>query len=138
MESYPSSMSTQVNTETLLKVMQNPNIKMITHPAYSEYLVDIEKIAHEAVKRNILLEINISHFRAAHKMNPEYIKRIKKMIAICQENKHFLAINSDAHCAWEIGDDTPIKKMHKELGYQDKFIINNYPDKVLEFFGVEG
>jgi len=70
-------------------------------------------------------------------MNQEYMEQMKKMGMICQENNQFLAINSDAHYAEEIGDDSAIRKLQKELGYKDEFIINNYTDKVLEFFGAE-
>ena len=126
------------NTKAMLNAMQNPLIKVIAHPCYSVEPVDIEPVAHEAIKKNILLELNTSHFRYGKSPDPGYIERMKKMIQICQDNDHMMIIGSDAHSIWEVGDDSGLVNMQKELGYKDEFIINNYPEKVLEFFGVKG
>ncbi len=121
-------------TKAMLNALKTANLKIITHPCYGEYPVNIEKISYEAVKRNVLLELNVSHFRYPHEMDEEYIQKMKKMIEICQENNHKMIIGSDAHIAHEIGDDSALRKFQKRLGFKDKFIINNDIKEVKEFF----
>jgi len=125
------------STKAMLNAMKNKYLKIITHLGDTDFPIDIEKLTYEAIKRNILLEINASHFKYPHKMNEGYMKRIKKMIEICQENNHKMIIGSDAHIAYEIGDDSALRKFQKRLGFKDKFIINNDIKEVKEFFNIK-
>lgn len=131
-----NGMNIKDNTKAMLNAMKNKYLKVITHPGDQKFPVDIEKIAYEAIKRNILLEINASHFRYPHKMDEGYMTRIKKMIEICQENNHKMIIGSDAHILNEIGDDSALRESQKKLGFNDKYIINNSIQEVKEFFNI--
>lgn len=124
------------NTEVLIKAMDNPYLKMISHPYSPKIKVDIEKITKAAIKNNIVLELNASYF-FAEKINNKYIwNNIKKMVQILKENNQRILINSDAHSPFEIGEFKNVKDKFEELGINDNDILNNSEEEVLKLFNV--
>jgi DNA polymerase (family 10) len=81
-------------TQRILKAMQNPYIKIISHPTgrilqkRDEYQVDLEKILKAAKDRNIALEIN---------SNPERLDLDDENIKKAKSAGVKMAIDSDAH-----------------------------------------
>ncbi|MDD5606393.1 MAG: DNA polymerase/3'-5' exonuclease PolX [Candidatus Pacebacteria bacterium] len=81
-------------TERIIKAMQNPYVKIISHltgrliKKREESIMNFDKILKAAQKTNTILEINSSPQRLD--IQSEYIKKVKEM-------KVRLIINSDAH-----------------------------------------
>lgn len=131
----PIRENTKEATDAVLKAIKDPRIHFITHPYYRNS-ADIEKIADAAVRHNKLLEVNNSNFKYNMSKDPNLLERAKKMIDIIQAAEHKVIINSDAHISFDIGEDEHILK-HKELGLREKDIINNDPEAVTEYFGID-
>lgn len=123
------------NTKVLIKAMQNPYVKMLSHPYKHIIKIDIEKITKEAIKRNILLEINASRF-LKHIINQEEIDKIKIMIKILKKNNQKMIINSDAHNPYEVGNFANAIAKFDELGINKDDLLNNDPGAVLKFFNI--
>ena len=123
------------NTELVLKALDNPKIKIYTHPYGARGLsLDWEKTVQKALEKNILLEINLSQL-VPTKYDPTLLERIKKMVQMAKAAGKKVIVNSDAHFIHEIGDDSNLKKYAKEIGLTKEMIINNYPkelEKILE------
>ncbi len=123
------------NTEVLIKAMQNPYVKMISHPYSNMIKIDIEKITKEAIKRDILLEINASCF-LKHRVDKEEMSKLKIMIKILKDNNQKMIINSDAHSPHEVGDFDNVIAKFDELGINEDDLLNNDPQAVLKFFNI--
>ncbi|MCD4704456.1 PHP domain-containing protein [bacterium] len=124
------------NTKVLIKAMQNPYVKMLSHPYQSKIKIDIEKITQEAIKRNILLEINASYFFTKKIADKEIMDKLKLMIKILKENKKKMIINSDAHNPYEIGNFDDVISRFDELGINEDNLLNNDKEAVFKFFNI--
>ncbi|MFH1511694.1 MAG: PHP domain-containing protein [Candidatus Woesearchaeota archaeon] len=128
------------NTDAMILAMKNPHVNIISHPYTRICPVDIEKVALAACKYNKLLELNCSNFRYikhSSKMDKDTIPIVQKMIkTVKQQGKKFI-INSDAHILHELGDDSAVMAMQKELGFTAKDVINNYPDELNEYVKIK-
>lgn len=123
-------------TKEMIKAIGDDRIHFISHPYYRSN-VDIEKVAEAACRKGKLLEINNSTFKYNFGRESEMLNRVKKMVEICQENDHQMIINSDAHIAYDIGEDEHIMKYQDKLGIRKKDIINYDIDRVKEYFDIE-
>lgn len=83
---------TEVITQSYISAMRNYPIDIITHPG-AKVKLDILKLAQEAEKRDVALEINSRHGN----LNLEDLK------SLINSNVKFY-INSDAHSAKEVGN----------------------------------
>jgi putative hydrolase len=124
------------NTAVLIKAMNNPYVKMISHPYGSKYKVDIEKITEVALEKNILLEINASYFREKKIEDEVMWNKLKTMVKIFKANNRKMIINSDAHSPFEIGRFGNVIARFEELGITEDDVLNNDPDAVLKFFNI--
>lgn len=102
----------QKNTEAMIKVIENYNIFMITHPS-DKIELDIAKLARACEKNNTIMEINSSH---GH-LTVEELKIADKY------NCNF-AVGSDAHCANRVGEVEDSFKRITEAGIDIKKVVN--------------
>ena len=58
------------------------------------------------------------------------------MVELVREKKAKLIINSDAHFLHEIGDDSILIELWKDINITDDLIINNYPEELNKFLGL--
>ena len=124
-------------TEATIAALNNPLVKMISHPYWSLYDVDIEAVAEEACRLNKMLELNSSYFYKPIKNFDVVVERIKKMVSVYKKHGKKLLINSDAHSALRIGNDKEIRKYFNELGLTEADIMNNDVEAVKKFFNFE-
>ncbi|AGB41999.1 PHP family phosphohydrolase, histidinol phosphatase [Halobacteroides halobius DSM 5150] len=99
------------NTELLIKVMNNYDIDIITHPGY-QINIDTVTLAQKAAKHNVALEINTKHLP-----KKEYIKK-----AAAQGVK--FSLGSDAHKPKRVGDVKDSLAIAKQIGLTADRIIN--------------
>ena len=124
------------NTEALIKAMQNPYVKMMSHPYGSKMKINIEKVTKEAMKKNILLEINASYFFTNKIKNEEILNKLKIMVRILKDNNKKMIISSDAHSPYEIGKFDSVIDRFDELGISEDDLLNNDKEAVLKFFNI--
>lgn len=119
------------NTEALLRAMENPKIRFVTHPAHQQLPVDVEKVVRGAVEKGVWLEINLSYLK---KDNPE---RIANMVELGKSIGGTFIINSDAHFVQEVGHDRILEKV--DLGLEDADVVNRRldPDNIRDMMSRE-
>jgi putative hydrolase len=124
--------STENNTLSLVNAMNNPFIKIISHPYRTNFKTDTERVVEAACATGTLLELNNQVF--IEEINkPLFLENYKKMISLCKKNGIPLLLSSDAHLATRIGDFNKIISLKNKLGLTDDIIINNR-EKVLKLF----
>ncbi len=119
----------KTDTRAMIETIKSGRINIITHP----YVVgvDIEKVAEAACKNNVLLEIDNNYLKA------DYLPDIIKMIEIVRKHKDKIIIGGDAHNIWELGDDSKINKIKKEIGLTEDLIINNYQQELFKRLNIK-
>jgi putative hydrolase len=126
------------NTSTVINAIKSGKVDIISHPDEIDILGDIDKIKiyETACKSNVLLELNLSHIMLS-KVNDEIISRYKSIVDIAKKYRCKIIIGSDAHCIWEMADDSNLKKIQKQIGLDDKMIINNYPKELFKLLKID-
>lgn len=124
------------NTEALIKAMNNPYVKMISHPYAPTIKIDIEKVTQAAIEKNILLEINASYFREKKASNVEMWAKLKTMVGMFKAAGKKMIINSDAHSPFEIGQFGEVVARFDELGISEDDLLNNDVQAVLKILDV--
>ncbi len=104
----------EICTQTMLKVLDNYKINMITHPTRS-YPMDMIKIAAKCSEKNTLLEIN----NPKGLLNAEQVKNI-----ISQNETVRFAVGSDAHSVENVGKCERAFEIIKESGLSLSRVIN--------------
>ncbi len=126
----------EVNTATLIKTIKSGKINIISHPyRHDKFPLNVKKISEEATKNNVLLEINF-HYILDNKIKDTIISDLKIMVETVKKYKKKILLGSDAHNIWELGDDSALKKIKKEIGLTDNLIINNYPKELLKLLKI--
>lgn len=120
----------KLNTMAMINAIRNPYVQIISHPFVSAFPVDVEQVAEAACKYDKLLELNCSLFKYMRKISKDELVHLRRMIQIVKENSKKLIANSDGHVLSDLGDDSALMKLQKELGFTSKDLINNYPEEL--------
>jgi putative hydrolase len=125
------------NTEAMINCIKSGKINIISHlHKMEDFKFDLKKISQAACEHNVLLEINL-HYITERKLKPDTIENIKKMVNVARKYKKKIIVNSDAHNIWEMGDDSGLKKIMKEIGLTNDMIINNYPKELMKLLKIK-
>jgi putative hydrolase len=121
------------NTAAIVRAIKSGNVDIVTHPTSTRpYETDLEKICEAACQNDVLLEVNLSRLHP-QKIKPDTIPNLKIMIAIAKKFGKKIILGSDAHNIWELGDDSRLQPIKKEIGLTDEMVINNYPEELFNF-----
>jgi len=88
--------SPQAITTGLLRAMENPRIKGITHPVNAWQALDVKAIVQQAAATRTAVEFNLTKITGLE-------QRLHQFLDWVNEFNAPLMINSDAHCADEVG-----------------------------------
>jgi putative hydrolase len=125
------------NTDTLVKLIKSGKVDIITHPFNTRaYDVDMNKISEEACRNDVLSEVNLSYIKGK-KVQPFTIPNLKTIIEVVKKNKKKVILGSDSHNIWELGDDSSLDSIKKEIGLTDDLIINNYPKELFKSLNIK-
>ena len=112
-----------VNTKTLLKVMENPEVNIIGHPDDARFPIDYDEIAASAAEHKKALELNDASLnpttarRGAHETMPV-------MLACCRKYGTKILMGTDSHICWEVGDFRRSMKLLSDMNFPEDLIIN--------------
>lgn|GEM_PF-359826 len=115
------------NTDTIINALKQGKINILTHPFVTHlFPSNVARVSEEACKNNVLLEVNL-HYMKKFREHKQIMSNLRIMIEVSKQNKKKIIIGSDAHNVWELGNDSIMSKMKKEIRLTNKMVINNYP-----------
>jgi len=123
------------HTKTMMQVMENPLVHIISHPGNPEFPIDHRAVVKQAVATGTALEINSSSFsnaRCGSKPNCIEIARL------CAEHGALIAIGSDAHIAQTVGEVDDAIEVAQQAGIRWEQVVNRTLESTLKFLNIEG
>lgn len=111
------------NTRAYRKVMENPAVNIIGHPDDSRYPADYEELAAAAKENHVLLELNnssLSPFATRRDARSNDIQ----MLECCRRYETPIILNSDAHCAMDVGGRQYAEELLRELDFPESLVVN--------------
>lgn len=113
-------------TRSLLKAMENPLVKGVTHPVNTWMRLDVKEIVKAAKATHTAVELNLSKIAGLEAELRQFLEWVEEFDAP-------LMVNSDAHIAAEVGCwDGAAGLMHL---IREERVINRSVEAVSAFFG---
>jgi putative hydrolase len=120
------------NTEALLRIIENPNVDMITHPGNGEFPVRTDDVVEAAVAHDVILEINAHSFEATSS-RAQNIDGERELLAAARDAGAKVAICSDAHYHLHVGRFDNAITVAQELGFSEADMVNRSAESTMQF-----
>lgn len=119
-------------TKCLLKVMENPYVKIIGHPGDSRYPFNIEEIVLASKRTGTLLEVNNASL-TPDSFRPGVRENLVTLLEYCKIHEVPIIVGTDAHVCYAVGEFELSVELLKELKFPERLIMNTMPDKLAMF-----
>lgn len=123
------------NTQAMVNALQNPLVHIIVHPGNPKFPIDYERVVHVARENGKALEINNSTFMGIRPQSYQPCLRIAKL---AEQNGVLLAVNSDAHICYQVGDCSLAMDVVQKAGIEESNILNTSVELIQEFLSRHG
>jgi len=124
-----------LNTATILKAMDNPNVNILGHIGNPKFPIHEEEIVKKAKEKNILIELNNSSF-VSSRLGSDV--NCTKIVKLCKEFGQRIIVNSDAHFCYSIGNFSVAEKILKNVDMPEELIINTNRAMLIDFLREKG
>lgn len=114
-------------TRMYAAVLQTPGVHILGHIGRPQIPFDVEVIAKEAKKTGKMIEINNHSYR----FEKEIQERCKNIALACKQEGTYIAVSSDAHSAYQVGDFSLVFAMLKEIDFPQELIANESLEKFM-------
>lgn len=121
------------NTAGVIKVMRNPRIQIISHPADGTALLDLEALVKVSKETHTLLEVN------NHSLSPARTKRLlaepnnTELLRLCKKYEVPVLLGSDAHISFQIADYSRLEPLLQATDFPDGLILNYDTARLLDY-----
>ena len=126
--------SREINTQALLRALENPAVDIIAHPGNPRYPLDYERVVKEAVSRGKVIEINNSSFAVSRKGSKENCRLIAQEV---KKQGGWVVVSSDAHFCEEVGEFKEAQDLLEEVGFPPNRVLNSSRDNIEKFLNRE-
>ena len=121
------SLNFEQATNMWLAVAENPLVDMIGHSEQQHFLFDYDKVTRVFAKKNKVVELNAGSAYS----RPGNEENLKKLALCCKKNGTKVAVNSDAHSAYNMGIEGDILAMLEEIEFPEKLVVNASMENLL-------
>ena len=121
-----------INTDNIIRCMEHPKIKFISHPDENVHPVDYKALVEGAKATGTALEVNNASLRKPW-LRPGCRENYKVMLPLCMEYRVPVLVNSDAHDPDQVGTFSLALELLEEIGFDENLILNNDVEKVKKF-----
>ncbi|MDE6544258.1 MAG: phosphatase [Muribaculaceae bacterium] len=124
------------NTEGVARVINDPRIHIISHPADGSADLDFGELVKAAKNARTLLEIN------SHSLNPARHKTIARpnnieLLRQCKKHDMPVILGSDAHISFQIADYSNVLPLLDETDFPQELVLNDKPAQLMEYLGLK-
>ena len=120
------------NTDNVIRCMENPKVKIISHPDSDLYPMDYPALVEGAKEFGVALELNNSSLRKP-KSRLNCVENYRKMIPLCMERGVFVVVDTDAHDPSAVGNFELARKLLETMDINEELILNNDLQKLKKF-----
>lgn len=120
------------NTDNVIRCMENPKVKFISHPDCDTFPLDYPALVAGAKATGTALEMNNSSLRKPV-LRPGCVENYRKMIPLCMEAGVPIIINTDAHDPSAVGNFSLALGLLETIDASEELILNNDLAKLKAF-----
>lgn len=120
------------NTDNLIKCMENPKIRFVSHPDDDHTPLDYPALVSAAKALGVALEVNNSSFgKLDQRLN--CVANYHTMLGLCMDLRCPIVVDSDAHDPSEVGRLDAARALLDEVGFDPALVVNAKEERVLDF-----
>lgn len=119
--------SIEQNTSAIIGAIENPYIKIISHPGDGTAELDYAPIVLAAKENRTLLEINNSSLEP-YRDKEKAPQNFREILKLCKKYNQPVILGSDAHISFSIANYELIYPLLAETEFPEELIINNKLD----------
>lgn len=119
------------NTQALIKVINNPNVKILGHPGNPQFSTDKEAVVEECKKNGVFIEINNSSFSGV--IRPGSYDHCVEYARLVKQAGWKVVFGSDSHCLDTLGRFDNCIRIAKEAGLSADDVVNTSSKMVEEY-----
>ena len=120
------------NTDNLLKCMEDPKVRIISHPDTILFPLDYPTLVQGAKAYGVALEVNNSSLLKPE-LRPGCVENYKRMLPLCMQYNAPIVVNSDAHDPNFVGNCAAACAILEEVEFADALILNNDIEELKAF-----
>ncbi|MDL2219780.1 PHP domain-containing protein [Ruminococcaceae bacterium OttesenSCG-928-O06] len=124
----------EATTELWLRIAETPGIDMIGHAETEEFLFDYDRVTRAFAKNGKVVELNASS-RTSRPGNEENLRCLAKC---CMQNGTQVAVTSDAHSLYDLGNYGHIFALLEELRFPEEQVVNASTARLLATLQAHG
>jgi len=122
------------NTNALIKVMDNPYVKIIGHPDDSRFLLDYERVVLAAKEKNMVFEMNNTSI-SPRSFRKNARENQTTLLNLCKKHGVKIIMGSDAHIYYDVGEFSSCYKLLKEVDFPEELVLNFNMDSLEYILG---
>ncbi|MBQ7816977.1 MAG: phosphatase [Oscillospiraceae bacterium] len=107
-------------TQLWLNIAKNPYVDMIGHCEQLQHTFDFEKVIPAFAANNKVVELNAN----SAIVRPTGQKNMLKIAKLCKKYSCKIAVNSDAHSIYKIGEWGNVPQLLKDIDFPQELIVN--------------
>ncbi len=115
------SLNVKQATQLWLNIANNPHVDMIGHSEIKAYKYDYDLVTKEFAKTNKVVELNANSVI----VRPGNEQNLYELTKACLKNNTKIAVNTDAHSIYAMGNYSNIPNLLKELNFPKELIVNS-------------
>lgn len=120
------------NTRACIEAMKNQYVNILGHPDDGRYPLDYEAVARAAKEQHVLIELNNSSMNPAG-VRPNALENDRELLRWCRAYGAPVIVNSDAHCAADIGSRQYAEPLLAELDFPEELVVNRSVDEYKKY-----
>lgn len=117
-----------IHTQALIRTAYNPRVDLFGHLDAPEYPFDIKEVVKACKENGKFIEMNDSSFR----VRPGGEGTCRLIALECMDQGVFVAMNSDAHCPWDIGKISTVAALLESISFPVELIVNHHAKDVID------
>lgn len=122
------------NTAALIGAMQQPRVRVITHPGNPAFPIEVPVLVRAARDLGVALEINNASFNQARRGSLETCAAIARQVAL---EGGLVCLSSDAHIACDVGRVDDAWEVAAHAGIAPEQVINRTWEGLAKFLRLE-
>lgn len=123
-----------LNTEAVIRAMENPFVRAISHPGNPVFPIDAEAVVEASVRTGTALEVNNSSFSLSRKGSRPYCEVLARLVATYGAP---VVVGSDAHIAQGIGEFDAALQVLEAAGVKEEQVVNSSMSRLFSFLALE-
>ena len=120
------------NTETMLKIVENPFVDILGHPDGSDWPLDYEHVITKAAETGTIIEVNENSYRQPG-LRKNCLENELTYLALCREKHVPIAIGSDAHFMDMVGSHEHNEKILEKINFPMELVMNTSAEKLVAY-----